>query len=211
MKKKQFNTYKEELDLEFLWNYCMEHGEERTLERGEMLEETGKPAQWVAYVEQGYFKYMVHNEEEEKDYCTGFAFEGEFVANFPHCLRGETSELDIVAATTCRIRCIAGLEMQSLFDSSPEMMLHNVNILHNLFKMVYTRYLDFYRYSARERYRQLMLRFPHIMQQVSQKDLATLLNITPTHLSRIRTELTLGYKGTGGVDELMFLNPEQFL
>ena len=30
-------------------------------------------------------KYMVHNDEEGRDYCTGFAFEGEFVADFPYC------------------------------------------------------------------------------------------------------------------------------
>lgn len=48
----------------------MEHGERRD------AGETGDPAQWVAYVERGCFKYMVHNDEEGKDYCTGFAFEG---------------------------------------------------------------------------------------------------------------------------------------
>ena len=30
-KNKQFNTYKEGLDLEFLREYCMEHGERRDL------------------------------------------------------------------------------------------------------------------------------------------------------------------------------------
>ena len=34
---KHFNTYKEGLDLEFLREYCMEHGEWRVMERGEML------------------------------------------------------------------------------------------------------------------------------------------------------------------------------
>ena len=47
---KQFNTYKEGLDLEFLREYCMEHGERRVMERGETLEEAGEPAQWVAFV-----------------------------------------------------------------------------------------------------------------------------------------------------------------
>jgi hypothetical protein len=81
---KQFNTYKEGLDLEFLWEYSMEHGERRTFERGETLEEAGKPAQWVAYVERECFKYMAHrsalmtfglskNDEEDKNYYTGFA------------------------------------------------------------------------------------------------------------------------------------------
>ena len=63
---KHFKTYKEGLDLEVLREYCMEHGERRT---------------FVAYVERGCFKYMVHrsvlatlglskNDEDGKDYCT---------------------------------------------------------------------------------------------------------------------------------------------
>ena len=39
--QKQFNSYKEGLDLEFLRVYCMEHGERRVMERGETLEEAG--------------------------------------------------------------------------------------------------------------------------------------------------------------------------
>ena len=57
---KQFNTYKEGLDLEFLREYCMEYGERRSFLRGEILEEAGESTQWVAYVERGCFKYMVH-------------------------------------------------------------------------------------------------------------------------------------------------------
>ena len=79
---KHFNTYKEGLDLEVLRQYCMEHGEKRTFLRGETLEDVGEPAQWVAFVERGCFKYMVHNDEKGKDYCTGFAFEGEFAGYF---------------------------------------------------------------------------------------------------------------------------------
>ena len=78
--------------MEFLREYCMELGERRTFERGETLEEeAGEPAQWVAYVELGCFIDMMHNDEEGKDYCTGFAFEGEFVADFPYCLDGYLS------------------------------------------------------------------------------------------------------------------------
>ena len=121
--KKDFNTYKEGLDLEVLRQYCMEHGEERMMERGETLEDVGEPAQWVAFVERGCFKYMVHNDEEGKDYCTGFAFEGEFVADFPYCLDGDASEVTIEADMPCEVRNISGQELQALFDSDPKMML----------------------------------------------------------------------------------------
>ena len=66
---KQFNTYKEWLNLEPQRKYCMEHGERRVMERGEKLEEAGESAQWMAFVKRGCFKYMVHNDEEDKDYC----------------------------------------------------------------------------------------------------------------------------------------------
>ena len=44
---KQFNTYKEGLDLEFLREYSMEHGKRRVIERGEMLEETGELSRMI--------------------------------------------------------------------------------------------------------------------------------------------------------------------
>ena len=190
--KEDFNTYKEGLDLEFLRRYCMEHGEERTLLRGETLEEAGEPAQWVAYVERGCFKYMVHNDEEGKDYCTGFAFEGEFVADFPYCLDGDLSEVSIEADMPCRVRVISGKELQRLFDSSPEMAKVNVQLLKNLFKMVYARNLDHYRFTARTRYRRLIDRCPQVVQLLSLKDIASFLNITPQLLSKIRKEITFG-------------------
>lgn len=189
---KQFNTYKEGLDLEFLRAYCMEQGERRVMERGETLEEAGEPAQWVAYVERGCFKYMVHNDEEGKDYCTGFAFEGEFVAYFPHCLDGDVSEVSIEADMPCEVRIISGRELQALFDSDPKMMLHNVQILKNLFKMVYGRDLDRYRYTARSRYRRLIDRCPQVVQMLSLKDIASFLKISPIYLSKIRKEITFG-------------------
>ena len=106
-----FNLYKDGLDLESLRHYCMEHGEERLLKRGEIFEDAGKPSQYVAYVERGCFKYMVNNEEEGKDYCTGFAFEGEFVADYPNCLTGKKSSVTIVAGTTCKVFQILGKEL----------------------------------------------------------------------------------------------------
>ena len=69
---------------------------------------------------------MARNDEEGKDYCTGFAFEGEFVADFPYCLDGDVSEVSIEADMPCEVRIISGRELQALFDSDSKMMLHNL-------------------------------------------------------------------------------------
>ena len=39
---KHFNSYKEGLDLEFLRDYCIEHGETRLMKRGEVFEKAGR-------------------------------------------------------------------------------------------------------------------------------------------------------------------------
>ena len=46
---KQFNTYKVGLDLELLWEYCMEHGEWRVMERGEMMGRRASRPEWLTY------------------------------------------------------------------------------------------------------------------------------------------------------------------
>ena len=191
---KHFNSYKEGLDLEFLWRYCIEQGEKRLMERGETLEEAGEPSRWVAYVERGCFKYMVHNDEEGKDYCTGFVFEGEFVADYPYCLDGDKAEVTIEADMPSIVHVIEGTELQRMFDEDPEKMRVGWQLMRNLFKMVYARDLDHYRYTARGRYRQLLKRCPQVVQMLSLKDIASFLNVTPTYLSKIRKEITFEQK-----------------
>ena len=186
---KQFNTYKEGLDLELLREYCMEHGEVRTFLRGETLEEAGVSTQWVAYVERGYFKYMVHNGEEGKAYCTGFAFEEEFVADYPNCLSGEISEVSIMAGTSCKVFQIQGKDLCSFLESANMRDLKQA-ISDHLFAQIYTQYLDSYRMTTRERYKRLLSRCPEIVQWISLKDIASYLKVTPTTISNIRREIT---------------------
>ena len=104
----------------------------------------------------------------------------------------DVSEVSIEADMPCEVCVISGRELQALFDSDPKMMLHNVRILKNLFKMVYGRDLDHYRYTARSRYRRLLERCPQVVQMLSLKDIASFLNITPIYLSKLRREITFG-------------------
>ena len=184
-----FNLYKDGLDLDSLCRYCIEHGEERLLKRGEIFEDAGKPSKYVAYVERGCFKYMVKT--KRKDYCTGFAFEGEFVADYPNCLTGRKSELTIVAGTTCKIFQILGKELDNLLDSLNTKGLKQA-ISDSLFAQVYAQYLDTYRMTTRERYKRLLIRCPELVQSINLKDIASYLKVTPTTISNIRREFTFG-------------------
>lgn len=187
---KQFNTYKEGLDLEFLRQYCMKHGEVRTFLRGEFLEHVGEPTQWIAYVERGCFKYMVHNHKEGKDYITGFAFEDEFVADFPNCMTNHPATVSIVAQTACKVWLLNGNELKQIFYTYDHMKEIEASIFKHLFLQIYAQYLDTYRMTVNERYAHLLSRCPQIVQQINLKDIASFLKVTPTTISKIRKEIT---------------------
>jgi len=188
----------------------MEHGERRVMERGETLEEAGEPAQWVAYVERGCFKYMVHNDEEgrsatketlatngtQEGLLHGLRLRGRVRGRLPllsrrrrvgsehrggHAVRGARHQRT-GAAGTVRQRPEDGEDGRE----DPE-TLELVRLLpmgrKNLFKMVYCRDLDHYRYTARSRYRRLLERCPQVVQMLSLKDIASFLNITPSVVS----------------------------
>lgn len=190
MQDNKFNSYKDGLNLQFLLQYCKEHGTVKTLERGEALETIGLPARWVAYVEQGYLKYVAYDEQMTKDFCVGFAFEGEFVADYPNCLCGERSEVTIEAGLPSKVLVIEGAELLRMYHEDFGKMNVGMQIIQNLFNMLYTRYLDLYRSTARDRYRDLLCRCPQVVRHLPLKDIASFLNITPQTLSKIRKEIT---------------------
>ena len=126
---------------------------------------------------------------DTNDYCTGFAFEGEFVADYPNCLSGKTSEVTIMAGTQCKVFQIQGKDLCSLLESANMRDLKQA-ISDHLFAQVYTQYLDSYRMTTRERYKRLLSRCPEIVQCISLKDIASYLKVTPTTISNIRREIT---------------------
>lgn len=58
-----------------------------------------------------------------------------------------------------------------------------------IFYTLYDRHIDLYSKSPQQRYDELLRRDPNLFQLFSLKDIASLLNITPTHLSRLRKNI----------------------
>ena len=184
-----FNSYIDGLDLSVLNEYCVNHRRLRQYTKGDYFIKAGEESRYIGFVECGYFNYIVHNYSEQKDYITGFAFEGEFVGDYPNCLSNKTSEVTIVAGTSSKVFQLAGEELRKLLDSDGMKDLKQA-ISDHLFLQVYTQYLDNYRMTTRERYKRLLLRCPEIVQNINLKDIASYLKVTPTTISNIRREIT---------------------
>lgn len=189
MNNKSFNSYQDNLDLEFLRKFCMEYGTLKIFSRGEVLESVGLASKWIGYIVKGCFNYKLHNTIQGKDYITGFAFENEFVADYPNCLYGQEAVVTIEAETQSEVYLIDGKELLNIYKTDVYNNQIGREIAEALFVQTYTNLLDQYRFDAHSRYVRLLNRCPQIIQLVSLKNISSYLNISPQMLSKIRKSI----------------------
>ncbi|MCH5175112.1 MAG: Crp/Fnr family transcriptional regulator [Prevotellaceae bacterium] len=154
------------------------------------MEQEGEPARWFAFVEKGYFKYVTHGISDGREHITWFSFTGEIVGDYPNMLHGGSSQFTIKAMTPCKVLRIDSESLFQFFNMNCEMMEYQRRIDHHLLILFQSRYVDFYRATASERYRLQLRRCPGIINDLPLAAIASFLNITPNHLSSIRKEIT---------------------
>ena len=183
-----FNTYYENIDSDFWRDLCVEKGVLRHYDKGEMFAEKGRTAKYLGYIKTGALKYVVYAPDGTEK-VVGLEIAGEFVADFPFSLYGKKSRVSIVAVTPCEIYCISAREIGTLMKSDAELYRVIAESSMALFDTTYNRYIDFYIKSAKDRYDELVEKHEDIFSIFSLKDIASFLNITPTHLSRLRKNI----------------------
>ena len=177
------------IDLQALLDFCKKEGKMVEYRKGEQLEREGDPARWFAFVESGCFKYITRGISDERDHLTWFSFEGEFVADYPCVLSGQTSQATIEAMMPCRVWRVSGEELLGFFRRSIKNMELRAAIGEHMLNQFKARYQDFHRATPHERYIQLLRRCPGIVEHLPLNAIASFLNVTPQMLSRIRKDL----------------------
>ena len=177
------------IDLQALLDFCKKEGKMVEYRKGEQLEREGDPARWFGFVESGCFKYITRGISDERDHLTWFSFEGEFVADYPCVLSGQTSQATIEAMMPCRVWRVSGEELHGFFRRSIKNMELRAAIGEHMLNQFKARYQDFHRATPHERYIQLLRRCPGIVEHLPLNAIASFLNVTPQMLSRIRKDL----------------------
>lgn len=99
---------------------------------------------------------------------------------------GNRSRTSIIAESDCDIYCVETVRVREMMDNDPsikEIVMHSTEAI---FATVYDRYVALYAQSPQQRYKDLINRHPNLFSLFTLKDIASFLNITPTHLSRLR-------------------------
>lgn len=187
-----FNKYLKDINQSLIKDLCISKGKLIHYLRNEYFVKEGDVAAYIGYIKQGAFRYTCVNPTEKKEYSTGFAFEKEFVADYPACIFQVPSDISIQAILPCEVYVCDMQEVQQAFDKDNSALLQSrISIEHILF-CIYQNYIDLYRKTPEERYKDIMCRCPEILQILTLKELSSYLKITPITMSKIRKKITFG-------------------
>lgn len=183
----QFNEFLSLIDLESLREYCMANGNTVSYAKGDYFIEEGQIGRYVGFVTSGYFKYCVLT--PKGDYAvTGFIFENECVTDVTRSfLLDKPSKISVIAGCEAEVLQVPLKPLRDfLIKTQPGLIQQIASIC---LEEAYTRYLRFYQKSPTERYLELVEKYPGFIEQVTLREIASYLLITPIHLSRIRKRL----------------------
>lgn len=180
-----FNTYIEHMDFNAWREVCVRKGTLRHFAKGEEFVSIGNVGRYIGFIVSGTLKYVARS-VDGTEHVMGLVFGNGLVADWPFCLYGEHAKLAIVAVSDCEIYCIPAKEVKEMTDTDPhfkDIVMHSTEAVYST---VYDRYVDLYCKSPQQRYDELVSMHPDLFDLFSLKDIASFLNITPTHLSRLR-------------------------
>lgn len=182
-----FNVYLQRVDLNAFRKYCEEHGVVVKYRAGEHFARRGYLLRRWGFVTKGLFTYSVAD-NNGNEHIVGFAFQDALVGDYHSVAVDRQAICDIVAATDCEVIVCETSKFKDLLKRDGNAL--RITLSENLFEEAYTRLIDLYALTPKERYQKLLSKCPDLLQYISLKQLASYLKITPTHLSRIRKEIT---------------------
>lgn len=186
-----FNSYIKGIDRSFIKELCISKGRAVSYKKNESFARKGITTSYMGYIKRGYFKYIIQNQTEGKEYIVGFVFEDEFVADYPSCLYDLPANVTIKAAVSCEVYLLEGREFRTILEQNGESRLA-YPLAEHLFLQTYRRYLNMYAYTPEERYRELLKHCPEVFQTLTLKEIASYLKVTPATISNIRRKITFG-------------------
>lgn len=155
--------------------------------KGDLVVEEGKVSQYIGIVESGMFQYFVSLDGEEK--TSYVSVENTWMASLLSYISQAPSLENIRAVTDGSIFLISKPNLDKLVCEVPLFKDFYIKLLeHSICGIDASRH-DLIVLTAEQRYAKLLKNEPHLLQQIPLQYLASMLGVTPRHLSRIRSSI----------------------
>ena len=161
----------------------------KKLEKGEYFVEEGQTSKYLGFIEQGFFQYYINvNGEEKTTYSLG---PGNLLASLVSFLKSVPSRENIRAVVASSLWIISKDAFKNLQETIPAFKNYYIGILEWQVCCIEESRVDGIMLSAGERYEKMLCKEPDLIQQIPVQHLASIIGVTPRHLSRIRNNLRM--------------------
>jgi CRP-like cAMP-binding protein len=161
---------------------------EKLLNRDDFFLTEGEICDKIGFVTKGaliYFKSMDNGTE----ITTDFAFEGDWVTNNLSRLTGKPSLLSIKAIEVSEMAFVTQVVLHDMYTRIPKIERLGRILMEQAYLKMVGQNIDLQILTAKQRYQNLLERYPAVFQKIPQYHIANYLGIAPKSLSRIRREI----------------------
>ena len=152
--------------------------------KNDLVVTEGKTSRHIGFVESGMFQYYVVKDGQE---ITSYvSIENTWLASVMSFVSEKPSLENIRALTNGRIFMISRTDLRKLVVDVPAFKDFYVTLLEQSIVGIDESRHDLIVLTADQRYAKLLKKQPHLLQLIPLQHLASMLGITPRHLSRIR-------------------------
>jgi CRP/FNR family transcriptional regulator, anaerobic regulatory protein len=156
----------------------------KKLKKGSFFAEEGKTSKYLAFITKGLFQYYYSKEGKEiTTYVTG---QNSFLASLISFFKQQPSKENIRALADSELFIIHYNDLVNLKTSNEAFRTFYIKALEDLNVAMDETRRNLIILTAEERYALLMKEEPELLQQIPLQYLASILGVTPRHLSRIR-------------------------
>lgn len=156
----------------------------KKISKGNYFVEEGKTSKHLAFINKGLFQYFyLKDGKEVTTYVTG---ENTFLASLSSFFKQKPSNEFVRALTDAELLILHYDDLQKLKAKNEAFKAFYIRSLENLVTSMDETRTNLIILTAEERYALLMKEEPKLLQQIPLQYLASILGVTPRHLSRIR-------------------------
>lgn len=159
----------------------------KKIARGDYFVREGKTSKQLGFIEKGFLQYFVVLEGEEKTtYSVG---DNNFVASLLSFFKQVPAKENIRAVVSTLLWVIERNDIKQLQEDVPAFKNFYISLLEWQICCIDESRLDAIMLNAQQRYEKMLDKEPTLIQQIPLQYLASILGVTPRHLSRIRNNI----------------------
>lgn len=172
-----------EKQSKYFFSIIQKIGKEKLIKKGETIIRYGSHPSFFFYIISGACKTSL--KKDDKAYILGFTFEGDVDCCPASLLKGNANNFAIEAVLDSKILICELRDFQKTCTADKYTSITH-NIMANYISILENRVIEAISLTAEQRYQQLLLQQPSLIEKIPLVHIAAYLGITQERLSRIR-------------------------